>query len=111
MKGATIRDVARAADVSVATVSRTLNRIDKVAGMTRDRILKVVDELDYVPHSGARALSTRRTDTIGVLLPDLHGEYFSELIRDIDLVLRAPSDRVVHILEATGLDRVFVREP
>lgn len=95
MKGATIRDVARAADVSVATVSRTLNRIDKVAGMTRDRILKVVDELDYVPHSGARALSTRRTDTIGVLLPDLHGEYFSELIRGIDLAARA---RGLHLL-------------
>ena len=95
MKGATIRDVARAADVSVATVSRTLNRIDNVAGMTRDRILKIVDELDYVPHSGARALSTRRTDTIGVLLPDLHGEYFSELIRGIDLAARS---RGLHLL-------------
>ena len=95
MKGATIRDVARAADVSVATVSRTLNGIDKVAGLTRDRVLRIVDELDYVPHSGARALSTRRTDTIGVLLPDLHGEYFSELIRGIDVAARA---RGLHLL-------------
>jgi LacI family transcriptional regulator len=95
LKGATIRDVARAADVSVATVSRTLNGIDNVAWITRDRILKVVDELDYVPHSGARALSTRRTDTIGVLLPDLHGEYFSELIRGIDLAARS---RGLHLL-------------
>ncbi|WP_294013224.1 LacI family DNA-binding transcriptional regulator [Sphingomonas sp.] len=80
--------MARAADVSVATVSRALNGIDKVAGITRERVLKIVHELDYVPHSGARALSTRRTETIGVLLPDLHGEYFSELIRGIDLAAR-----------------------
>ena len=85
MNGVTIRDVARAADVSVATVSRTLNGIDSVALTTRDRVLRIVGELDYVPNSGARALSTRRTETIGVLLPDLHGEFFSELIRGIDL--------------------------
>lgn len=95
MKGATIRDVARAAQVSVATVSRTLNGIETVAGPTRERVIRVAGELDYVPHSGARALSTRRTDTIGVLLPDLHGEFFSELIRGIDLAARA---RGLHLL-------------
>ena len=89
MNGATIRDVARAADVSVATVSRTLNGLDTVAAETRNRVLRAAGELDYVPNSGARALSTRRTDTIGVLLPDLHGEFFSELIRGIDLAARA----------------------
>ncbi len=89
MNSATIRDVARAAEVSVATVSRTLNGIDSVAANTRDRVLRAAGELDYVPNSGARALSTRRTDTIGVLLPDLHGEFFSELIRGIDLAARA----------------------
>lgn len=95
MKGATIRDIARAADVSVATVSRTLNGFDNVAAATRDRILKIAGTLDYVPHSSARALSTRRTDTIGVLLPDLYGEFFSELIRGIDLAARA---RGLHLL-------------
>ncbi len=89
MNGATIRDVARAAEVSVATVSRSLNGLQSVAAKTRDRVLRAAGELDYVPNSGARALSTRRTDTIGVLLPDLHGEFFSELIRGIDLAARA----------------------
>lgn len=89
MNSATIRDVARAAEVSVATVSRTLNGLESVAAKTRDRVLRAAGDLDYVPHSGARALSTRRTDTIGVLLPDLHGEFFSELIRGIDLAARA----------------------
>lgn len=95
MKGATIHDVARAADVSVATVSRTLNGFETVAQPTRDRVLQAAGELDYVPHSGARSLSTRRTDTIGVLLPDLHGEFFSELIRGIDLAARS---RGLHLL-------------
>ncbi len=95
MNYATIRDVARAAEVSVATVSRSLNGLESVAAETRDRVLRVAGELDYVPNSGARALSTRRTDTIGVLLPDLHGEFFSELIRGIDLAARA---RGLHLL-------------
>ena len=95
MNDATIRDVARAADVSVATVSRSLNGNESVAAETRDRVLRAAGELDYVPNSGARALSTRRTDTIGVLLPDLHGEFFSELIRGIDLAARA---RGLHLL-------------
>ncbi len=95
MKSATIRDVARAANVSVATVSRVLNSIDTVAEATRTRVLAAAADLDYVPHSGARSLSTRRTDTIGVILPDLHGEFFSELIRGIDVATRA---RGLHLL-------------
>jgi LacI family transcriptional regulator len=92
---ATIRDVASAAEVSVATVSRVLNGIDKVAEPTRSRVLAAARTLGYVPHSGARSLSMRRTDTIGVILPDLHGEFFSELIRGIDAATRA---RGLHLL-------------
>ena len=95
MKSATIRDVADAAGVSVATVSRVYNGIDAVAEPTRARVIAATAALDYVPHSGARSLSTRRTDTIGVILPDLHGEFFSELIRGIDLATRA---RGLHLL-------------
>lgn len=57
--------------------------------------MRAADELDYIPHSGARSLSSKRTDTIGVLLPDLHGEFFSELIRGIDVAARA---RGLHLL-------------
>jgi LacI family transcriptional regulator len=95
MRNATIRDVAKAADVSVATVSRVLNSSDAVTQETRQRVEAAATSLDYVPHSGARSLSTQRTDTIGVILPDLHGEYFSELIRGIDVATRA---RGLHLL-------------
>lgn len=88
MRNATIRHVAAAAGVSVATVSRTLNSSDQVVPETRERVLDAVRRLDYVPHGGARSLASRRTDTLGVLLPDLHGEFFSELIRGIDAASR-----------------------
>ncbi|QDH73041.1 LacI family DNA-binding transcriptional regulator [Brevundimonas sp. M20] len=89
MKPATIRDVAQRADVSVASVSRVLNGNGPVTEATRKRIMEAVDALQYVPHSGARSLSTSKTSTVGVILPDLYGEFFSELIRGMDVAARA----------------------
>lgn len=87
-RGVTIRDVAARASVSVATVSRVFNFPDLVRDDTVSRVLDAARELSYVPHVGARSLSMRRTNTIGVLLPDLHGEFFSEVIRGIDSAAR-----------------------
>jgi LacI family transcriptional regulator len=84
----TIRDVARQANVSVATVSRALNGHQHVTEAVRLRVLSIANELRYSPHHAARSLSSRRTHTIGVVLPDLHGEFFSELMRGIDQVAR-----------------------
>src|SRR3954454_15762249 len=88
-RNVTIRDVPRAAQVSVATVSRTLSGSEAVSAATRGHVLRIAAELDFVPHAGAQSLSLQRTDTIGVILPDLHGEYFSELIRGLDLGARS----------------------
>lgn len=85
---ASITDVARKAGVSVASVSRVMNGQTNVRDATRKRILAAVRALHYVPHSGARSLITRHTNAVGVLLPDLYGEFFSELIRGIDTVAR-----------------------
>lgn len=89
MKAATIRDVAERAEVSVASVSRVLNGAGPVTEATRKRVFEAAQALQYVPHSGARSLSTSKTQTIGVILPDLYGEFFSELIRGMDLAARA----------------------
>ncbi|WP_372707394.1 LacI family DNA-binding transcriptional regulator [Brevundimonas sp.] len=89
MKAATIRDVAERAGVSVASVSRVLNGAGPVTEATREKVLEAADTLQYVPHSGARSLSTRKTRTIGVILPDLYGEFFSELIRGMDVAGRS----------------------
>ncbi len=84
MAEATIRDVARRARVSIATVSRALNGLGNVSDETRDKVRTAVAELRYVPHAGARSLSLARAHAIGVVLPDLHGEFFSEIMRGMD---------------------------
>jgi LacI family transcriptional regulator len=86
--GVTIRDVATAAQVSVATVSRALNGQANVTAEVRQRVLEAAKRLQYSPHAAARSLSSRRTHAIGVVLPDLYGEFFSELMRGIDQVAR-----------------------
>src|SRR6266702_1889928 len=80
----TIKDVAREAGVSVATVSRVHNNSRLVTDATRRRVRAVAQRLRYSPNAAARSLSTSRTSSIGVLLPDLYGEFYSELIRGID---------------------------
>ena len=85
---ATLRDVARASRVSVATVSRVFNDHPRVSEITRQRVVAVAGRLGYWPNMTARSLITNRTHALGVLLPDLHGEFFSELIRGIDSAAR-----------------------
>lgn len=108
----TIRDVAREARVSVASVSRALNGHASVTAQTRERIAEIAKRLRYVPHSAARSLITKRTQTIGALLPDLYGEFFSELIRGIDLAARAraASARVQFARQRGGSRRSTARD-
>jgi LacI family transcriptional regulator len=84
----TIKEVAREAGVSVATVSRVFNEKGPIREETRQRILEVALRLGYAPNATARSLITKKTGTLGVLLPDLYGEFFSEVIRGIDLAAR-----------------------
>ncbi|MEI7035261.1 LacI family DNA-binding transcriptional regulator [Fulvimonas yonginensis] len=99
----TIKDVAREAGVSVASVSRALNGHRGVTPETVERIREIATRLRYVPHVAARSLITRRTHTIGALLPDLHGEFFSELIRGLDQAARA---RGLHLLVSSSHDSI-----
>src|SRR3954463_6175951 len=85
---ATIHDVAARAGVSVATVSRVLNGKELVRDETAQHVLAVAKSLRYVPNVAARSLSIRRSQTIGIVLPDVHGEFFSEVIRGIDVAAR-----------------------
>lgn len=80
----TIQDVASAAGVSIATVSRVFSQSSKVSAPTRAKVEAVAKRLRYAPNLGARSLVTRRTHTVGVLLPDFHGSFFVELLRGID---------------------------
>lgn len=91
----TIKEVAAQAGVSVATVSRVFNNLGPVREATSRRVRDAAQHLHYVPHPVARSLSIRKTTTIGVLLPELHGEFFSEVIRGIDVAARG---RGYHLL-------------
>ncbi|MDP1677049.1 MAG: LacI family DNA-binding transcriptional regulator, partial [Bacteroidota bacterium] len=84
-----IIDVAKKAGVSIATVSRVINGSDKVKAETRKIVMAVVEKLQYVPNPAARGLIMKRTEAIGLLLPDLHGEFFSEIIRGADSAVQS----------------------
>ena len=86
---ATIRDVARASKVSIATVSRVFNDSPAVSQETRERVRAAAQTLGYWPNGIARSLITSRTHMLGVVLPDLHGEFFSEVIHGVDEASRA----------------------
>jgi LacI family transcriptional regulator len=92
---ATIRDVAKASNVSIATVSRVFNDSPLVTVETRARVVEAAQKLGYWPNGIARSLITNRTNTLGAMLPDLHGEFFSEVIHGIDLAAR---ERGYHLL-------------
>ncbi|MCI1902839.1 MAG: catabolite control protein A [Enterococcaceae bacterium] len=80
----TIYDVAREANVSMATVSRVVNGNPNVKPATRKKVLEVIDRLDYRPNAVARGLASKKTTTVGVIIPDISNLYFSSLARGID---------------------------
>ncbi|MCT4396963.1 catabolite control protein A [Periweissella beninensis] len=80
----TIYDVAREAGVSMATVSRVVNGNSNVKQVTKDKVQAVIERLDYHPNAVARGLASKKTTTVGVIIPDVTDAYFSELARGID---------------------------
>ena len=84
----TIRDVARKAGVSVATVSRYINRNATVSPEVSERLDVVLTELKYVPHAAARNLASRKTRVIGLLLNNLHNDFFVPLLNGVEAVVR-----------------------
>lgn len=80
----TIKDVARLAGVSVATVSRIVNGLPGYSPETRKKVMSVIDELGYKPNAVARNLVNRKTNTIGVLLPQLSSHFAAKLLQGIE---------------------------
>lgn len=91
----TITDVAREAGVSVATVSRALRGLDRVSPETRERVLKVAAELDYVASPTATSLASGRTQVVGVVAPFLTRWFFASLVSSIEKALRKESHHVL----------------
>ncbi|WP_099221317.1 catabolite control protein A [Listeria costaricensis] len=80
----TIYDVAREANVSMATVSRVVNGNPNVKPVTRKKVLDVINQLGYRPNAVARGLASKRTTTVGVIIPDISNVFYAELARGIE---------------------------
>jgi LacI family transcriptional regulator len=80
----TIYDVAREANVSMATVSRVVNGNPNVKPATRKKVMEVIDRLGYRPNAVARGLASKKTTTVGVIIPDIASPFFAELARGIE---------------------------
>ncbi len=93
----TISDVAQRAGVSIATVSRVINGTTPVATETARRVQEAIKELAFVPRAAARVLASRRTETLGLLLPEIGGAFFSPLLRGIEAEAQAAGfDLLIH---------------
>lgn len=82
----TIKEVAEKANVSIATVSRALNNHPKISSATKEYILQIAGELNYKPNFTARGLAKKSTKIIGLVLPEIQGDFFTEVIKGVDQV-------------------------
>ncbi len=108
----TMKDVAERARVSVSTVSHVLNGTRKVSEETRGEVLAAVEELSYRPNLLARGLKTRRTYTIGLLIPDIQNSFFTSVVRGVEGVALS---RGYHLFlcntdEDPGREDEYIRE-
>ena len=92
---ATIYEVSERAEVSLATVSRVMNNSARVSEKTRQKVLDAMRELGYTPNSIAQSLASNRSNTIGIVVPELHGPFFSTMLSGIEQELRAEGKYVV----------------
>ena len=99
----TIRDVAKLANVSVATVSRVLNEPEKVAPATQERVRAVMAELNFIPNLNARSLATSKSGVIGVLVNNVSGGYYGQIIDSIETEARQIQPRLSGKLYAGSL--------
>ena len=102
----TIADVARHADVSIATVSRVLNGTTPVQPEKADRVRLAMDELQFVPRQAARVLASRRTNTIGLVLSEISGAFFPPMLKGIEAgAHEAGYDLLIHTTRKEGPSR------
>lgn len=100
----TIVEVAKKANVSVATVSRVMNGNYPVKAETRERVLQVIDELNYIPNMQARELTKQKSTTIGVVVPSINNMFFPEVINGIETTLK--NNSLSLILACTNNDKL-----
>lgn len=86
-KNASIKDVARLSGVSVATVSRIMNDTGRYSPKTRDKVLKVIEEIGYERNSLATSLRINKSNMIGILVPDIANEFYASVLKKSEQAL------------------------
>ncbi len=113
--GVTIYDIAERANVSIATVSRVLNRHERVSAETRERVLNAALELGYEPHPSAQSLARRKSSLVSAVIPMMTNYFFMEVVRGLqDRLAESEYDLLVYTarsVEEMGkqMDRAFHR--
>ena len=92
---ATIYEVSELAGVSLATVSRVMNESGRVSDKTRQKVLSAMEQLDYRPNSIAQSLASNRSNSVGILVPELYGPFFGTMISGIEEELRQAGKHVI----------------
>ncbi len=96
---ATIYQVSELAKVSLATVSRVMNGNTRVSDKTRDKVLAAMKELDYRPNTIAQSLASNRSNCIGLLVSEIHGPFFGQMMSGVETAIRAAGK---HVIITTG---------
>lgn len=104
----TLDDVARAAGVSTATVSRCLNSPNQVIPATRQRVMEAVQSLGYTPDFGGRALASRRTNTVGAIIPTMENAIFARGLQSFQEALTKAGKTL--LVASSGYDPARERE-
>ncbi|WP_445664907.1 LacI family DNA-binding transcriptional regulator [Fodinibius sp. AD559] len=108
MAGSTIYDIAKKAGVSIATVSRVVNNSDGIADKTREKVLKVADELGYYPQAYAQGLARKKKNIIMVVVPVLSNYFFMEVLAGIqDEISKYNYDLNIFNVQSNGKDNMF----
>ncbi len=81
---ATIKDIAKAANISYSSVSRALNGLKGVSEQTRELVFRIAEEMEYSPNAVARGLVQKQTATLGLILPDITNPFYPELVRGVE---------------------------
>jgi DNA-binding LacI/PurR family transcriptional regulator len=105
----TISDVAKHAEVSIATVSRVLNGKIPVQAEKAERVQRAIAELNFVPRSAARILASRKTNTIGLVFSEIRGAFFSHLLKGVESQLHQAGYEL--LVYSTHSDRPIKRKP
>ncbi|MFJ7637587.1 catabolite control protein A [Peribacillus sp. NPDC097264] len=107
MNNITIYDVAREANVSMATVSRVVNGNPNVKPATRKKVADVINRLGYRPNAVARGLASKKTTTVGVVIPDISSIFFAELARGIEDIASMYKYNIILSSSDENIDKEF----